>query len=493
MIEEPKTRNKIIHKMSSFISGVPKNLLHSEREDAGFHFGKRKILSQEYTIAKSAMDEGNICVLGGTGSGKTSCLVKPTLETWDGSIFAIDVDGELYKHWQSLDKPNKKPAKVINLTNDNGSFSTYDPFYFLRQSGKENLVQNCRELAQCIIPMSLDVKEPFWIESAQCIVAAVILYYLSKDKSFNKTMEFIQAIPLATLIEGICSDKNETAKTMVGQFSESNNLKNNKMLLSVASTISNRIIAFAIDPTVKAALTPSEGSVKWEDLETHNIFIRVEQSKLDQWGSVITMMLTQLIRSLERRPNKYSTEGIETTPILLIFDEFPRIGKMSVITTALATLRIKKVTIALFIQSLSQLDMIYETEQRKIIMDNCSCLVVLSVDDVDTQKYISERIGDHEVLKFSYSMNSDNDGLLLPLNANASWQYEPIIHASELSDSSDIKLIFPGGFCRVDKAPSYKRENLNHDTKEVIKEINHKIEDFKKSKKMISLAKKSKT
>ena len=65
-------------------------------------------------------------------------------------------------------------------------------------------------------------------------------------------------------------------------------------------------------------------------------------------------MITQLIRQIERRPDKYSPQGKETKPLLLLLDEFPLLGRMDVITEAMTTLRSKKVTLYLVIQNANQ-------------------------------------------------------------------------------------------------------------------------------------------
>jgi len=444
-----------LDKSLKFISKYPENLLHRSPPYSGVYFGTTRIVGRKYTVAKSLEDDGHISVFGGSGSGKSSCMVKRTLAYCKDSFLAIDINGELYDYWKEIATPDRKPVKVLNLTDDEGDFSTIDPFHLLKTAGG-NVVQYCRELVQCLLPLPANVKEPFWIESAQCILTGIILHYFSEDYGFNETMEFIMGIPLHELIEGIHNGENETAKMLVAQFKDIEDLSNNKMLLSISTTITSRLIAFATGPAVKTIFEPSENTLQWSDLDTHNIFIRIDQSKLEQLGPVISMLLTQLVRHLERRPNGYTTEGRNMRPVLLLSDEFPRIGKVDVIINALATLRIKKVTIAMFLQSLSQLDLLYGVHQRKIIMDNCPYLAVLSVNDVDTQKYISQRIGDRKVQQVSQTLS--NNEVKLKSSNTYSYQYEPVVRPHKLSNPKDIKLITPEGHYNVKKNPYYENE-----------------------------------
>ena len=82
--------------------------------------------------------------------------------------------------------------------------------------------------------------------------------------------------------------------------------------------------------------------------------------------------------------------------ILFLLDEFPRLGKIPFIMDALATLRSKRITVCLILQSLAQLDMIYGQNERKVIADTCAYRVVLSATDPETQDYFSKLVGTYD-------------------------------------------------------------------------------------------------
>ena len=59
----------------------------------GVVFGKQ----EKAYIAKPEELDGHVLVVGGVGSGKSSCVAIPTLKAWNQRIFAIDIKGELYE------------------------------------------------------------------------------------------------------------------------------------------------------------------------------------------------------------------------------------------------------------------------------------------------------------------------------------------------------------------------------------------------------------
>ena len=119
----------------------------------GVIFGK---LGNRYITKKESAD-GHILVVGGAGSGKTSCVAIPSLLAWREAVFCIDIKGELYHHT----KQHRTNAKVFNPTNTSANTYGYDPFYLLKKS--DNPAQEARAIAHALVPLPPDTKEPFWV------------------------------------------------------------------------------------------------------------------------------------------------------------------------------------------------------------------------------------------------------------------------------------------------------------------------------------------
>lgn len=484
------TYNRFIEDQSQERLGVnfPAYMLHTEQQNANFFFGTRYNYGTKkmYFIGKPQDRDGHILVVGGAGSGKSSCIAIPTLSTWDGTFFAIDIKGELSKNWPLVKKANY-PVKIFDFSREKEKETfRYDPFYLLHEGNQDDLVQNAREIAQAIIPILPNVQEPFWSQAAQHVLTAVILYVCGLEEhdpstgellqgTFNDAMVLIQSKPIWELIEEISKSGNESAIMHINQFREIKDPEDNKMLAGISAELSNHVIAFATDNRIQSAFTKDDAIIKWEDLKDHNIFMRIPEDKLGQWDGAITMMLTQLIRTLERRPDRYNDKE-KLPPILLLLDEFPRLGKIDVIQNAVSTLRSKGVTICLIVQSLAQLDKIYGKESRQIIVDNCQYKAILNVTDSEDQKIFSDMIGSITVSKkgvndslgLSHGVNTGStvtdavtfsDGksqnISRSISANMSVTREPTILPHELGTLKDILLLTPEGFCRVDKYPYY--------------------------------------
>lgn len=451
---------------------IPKKMRFIRYFGNYFFFGNATVDGRQVCVGKPANEDGHILVVEGTGCGKSSCIAIPALREWPGTFLAIDIKGELLRETASY-ASHKHPIKVFSFSQDS-KYSRYDPFDLLRNGGEDNLVQNIRELAQAIIPVPTNMSDSFWRQAAQNILAGVLLYAYELDRSdpnaFNHAMVLIQSKPFAELIDLLSESSNDSVAMFIKHL-DIDYKEDSKMLAGIHAELSNHIISFATDNRIKAAFTPDPEAdmIRWEDLETHNIYMQISEDKLGQWDSAITLMLTQLILTLERRTEKYSPDGQQKQlpPILLLLDEFPRLGKLDVIQNAISTLRSKGVTICLIIQSFAQLDKIYGAESRRIIVDNCSYTAVLNIADPETQQAISEKIGSVDVPKIAINFDgvklkdlTNGDDLYMP-SQNAflgiSMTQEPIIHPHDLAYvKKKFLLLTTERVFKVEKAPYYK-------------------------------------
>ena len=399
----------------------------------GFVFGK---LGGKW-LAKKEDKDGHILVVGGAGSGKTSCIAIPSLLAWREPVFCIDIKGELYQHSKRLN------AKVFDPLSANTY--GYDPFYLLKSS--ENPAQEARAIAQALVPLPLNVLEPFWIESAQNVLTASILNYSAQGLSFLETAEMIQSIAPVKMIQELFESPEREARYCVNSLAG----LEGKTLSSIMSELAKNIVPFVTDKNLIHALSRPK-NIMPDDLEYGNdVFICIPEHLLRQWKSLLTLIVSQFLRHFEKRPNMTST------PILFLLDEFPRLGKIEEITDGLATLRSKKITICPIIQSLAQLDLIYGVSARRVIVDNCAYKAVLNATDADSQEYFSRLVGTYEKLKTTHSMRLEPITNFVSSKGTSKTSEERRKLKPEIwATLRDIALFTPFGFFRVEKAPYYK-------------------------------------
>lgn len=301
--------------------------LKTAKDLSGVVFGKQ---GGKYATMPETTD-GHVLIVGGAGSGKTAAVAIPTLMSWKERVFAIDIKGELYAKTKKA--RGEAQIKVFNPT-DTTAYG-YDPFYMLKNA--DDISSAARQLAMSIVPLPADVKDPFWIKGAQNMLTGFLIYFQGLGESFSSTMKYIKSIPTKELIEQIVADTNEKAKMEIMQFSG----MDDKTLSGVYAELSNHITVFATSDDLQRALSGEGACITPADLESgYDIYCCIPEHKLDEWKDLLGMMCNQFLKSFERR-----AEG-NTTPILFLIDEFPRLGKIEAISNGLATLRSKKIHIS---------------------------------------------------------------------------------------------------------------------------------------------------
>ena len=398
----------------------------------GFVFGRG---TDGYFAIKPETQDGHIMVVGGVGTGKSTCIVMPTLRVWQARVFAIDIKGEL----SNYAKKYRFNIKVFS-PQDRNAYG-YDPYAFLK--GCNNIAQEMRAIVQCLIPLTPEIKDPFWIESAQDFLTGAMLYYYDLGHSFVDTLMQIQLSGAENLIEAIFNSDNNKARLYISSFVN----MAEKTLSSVFATVSRAITPLVTDDDVVSALSRSN-TIEPVDLEYgYDVFLNVPEHLLRQWKNLLGLMVNQFLMFFERR-----NESHDMPPILFLLDEFPRLGKIPFIMDGLATLRSKKVSICLILQSLAQLDVIYGKDERRIISDTCAYKAILSATDPDTQDYFSKLVGTYEKRK-----QTTTSAFINPMGNSKSITTEekPIIKPADFATLRDVVLLHPfeKGFTRVEKVP----------------------------------------
>lgn len=418
-------------KQGKTFENIDKSLVGLE---SGIVLGK---INNKYLVMEEH-SEGHLMVVGGQGSGKSSSVAIPTLLNYNSSVFAIDIKGEL----SATCKNYRKRKKIFNPLDE--SSPHYNPYLVLKEGNK---VQGAREIAHSIIPIGENEKDPYWKQSAQNLLTACVLHYESSGKDFPTTCKEIMQTPVDKLIEILNNSPVNEVKLFINSFVGADT----KLLASIYSTLTNEIVLFATDEDVMRALSQSDNYISINDLESYtDIFIQISEEKLEQWKSLLNLIVSQFLKSFEKRAEKADKK------ILFMIDEFARLGKIESITNGLATLRSKGIQIMLILQSLAQLDMIYGKDTRKVITDNCNYKIVLNASDVDTQEYFSKLVGTVEKVKKSSSVNKNDLSITSNKGSSTTTEEKRIIKPEEFAYLENPVVFTPKGFFRPNKVKWYE-------------------------------------
>lgn len=92
-------------------------------------------------------------------------------------------------------------------------------------------------------------------------------------------------------------------------------------------------------------------------------------------------------------------------------DEAANLGKIPILVRAMAVVRSRNVSIALYLQSKAQLALVYGDKEAEVITDNCSTMLFLGAQTKDTLEEVSERVGKETVYSRTFQRNFGEAGI----------------------------------------------------------------------------------
>ncbi len=434
---------------------IPEQLRHKER--TGVFFGEKQ---GNYVCQQENLD-GHVLVLGGSGSGKSTCCAIPSVRAWGSkqtgnwkhTMFVIDIKKELEHIGLSLTQ--RKRTKIFNPC-EQWDTCGFDPFFLARiRKTQGEVLQDISDIAWAIIPES-HAKDPYWDNSARDVLIGVLLYcFRVKQLNFIDALEWLADHSSREVINEIVACDDVDCRRQVLEFVESPD----NTLGSIWGSLMRPIKVFYQDEMIKNALR-KEGTegMSPQDLEDGwNVICQIPENKLEQWRSVLTLMINQFLKFFEMRDEE--TRNLREESILFLIDEAPRMGKLR-IKEGLTTLRSKGIHIVLCAQGISQFRAIYGKDDSDTILANCSYKYVLSANDTDSQKWLSSLAGKYDKQMVSHSKNQRDLDPFGGSGTSFSEQLRDIIPPEtfgELPNTGQAILFNPHNrYCRVNKIPWYK-------------------------------------
>lgn len=406
----------------------------SKAKAHGVVFGKKGM----NVIYSPTNQEGHIAVFGGSGLGKTSALLIPTLRSWSGTSFTIDISGDICKN---VDMPHKmiyEPANPKSIP-----YNIFGPIDRLKNEDDKN--EALEELAFLMMPddeKMADTAKFFNTEGRKILTASLIAFYHA-GMDFIPICEKIVGSSWKDLFNAIDSTEYSKAIQYINSFAGASEQNTAGCKQSADAVLK----LFATNERVKrtirrpysqeVAFTPSR-------LEKNNVFVVVDDSKLKLYAPLLHIITAQSLEYFSNRSND------SKTTILFCLDEFASLGKME-ITDALRKLRKKHVRIMMLTQSMADIDLIYGHDERMAMMNNYRFKVVLGADDTDTQEYFAKLIGYQDTKKHSTSSNANQT------THTESEAKEWVIEPAELARlGKELVLLHPDGHLKLKKNFYYK-------------------------------------
>lgn len=353
------------------------------------------------------VDFEGICLVGPTGSYKTSTLFMNNLleNKVRGSFIVTDPKGEIFEKTSSYQK-NICKRKVYKIDFINSDYSE-----------RYNLLENCKSTEEVLqLASSLLVNGSLsielmtgkkvggveWIQMAEPLFAALLLYAKNLKSPYN-TVEFALNLLITLSSKNveklIIGSNNFDAITQYNIYKQVGGADRTEGSIKITLSTNTKLFT---DKTVNKLNSMTTFDIEKFRKEESILYIIYPERKSSYLAPFIAPLFSQI---MDKLIDNYTEKSL---PITFLFDEFGNIGMLNNMSVNAATVRSRKISLGICLQSLSQLALVYGEKNAKAILTNLKTKLILpGGSDVETLNYIQNICGSGQVMTRTITTSGD--------------------------------------------------------------------------------------
>ena len=324
----------------------------------------------------------NSLIIGGTGTGKSSVVIIPSLYSMCGSFVIHDPSGELFAKSAGFLKHKGYDIKVLNFANPQNS-SGYNPLI------RANSSTDIQKISSMLIENVLGgrAKDPFWNTQATSLLAMFITILKKQEPEFQNLYNVRQ------LINHLGGDP-QTVDALFSKHADDILFAEYKSFIAYDEKVVSGVIA-----TCKAALQifndeaiakiTSTDNLNLLDFRNQPTALYIQNSVADQkYYSVLTSIFFEQFFSfiLSRFPTDREYD------IFLLIDEASSLN-LPTLSLAVANVRKHRAGIMLLVQDFYQLIHHYGKYEAEGIKSNCFAKMYFTGTSLETSKELEQTLG----------------------------------------------------------------------------------------------------
>ena len=402
------------------------------------------------SLDKSAAGERIACItgdvhtltIGGTGCGKTRCLVLQSicvLALAGEGIVVNDPKGEIYHYTHSFLESLGYNVRVVDFQSPKKS-DRYNPLQLIIVAVNDGRTDDAQTFAWDLVTFLVeknDHSEPIWTNGEMSVVAAAILCVVYDNKDHP---EYQNLTNVYHFIANMCKSEG----------------KNGMPLDTYMKILPPNHPAKALIAIAKMAPDKMGGSFYTSALTTLRLFItndmysitRCSDFSLDDFGKeekqalffilpdqkttyypIVTLLVSQQYEQLVSYAKKHGNRLPHRVNYIL--DEFGNFTAIADFNAKLTVSRGYGIRWNLFLQDFNQLVDKYGRELSGIIKGNCRYWIYLQSNDLDTNEEISKRLGVYTTSSYSLG-NSTQKYSSGSTSANVQLSQRNLMNADEI-------------------------------------------------------------
>lgn len=362
----------------------------------------RMILGENVIYSTDSNETGlnnNVIVCGSSGCGKTMSISEPRLlETFNSSLIATVTKRRIVNKYKPVFARRGYIVEDLNFINPTESNVSYDPLQYI--SSYADITFLAESIVKANPRKDKSAADPYWDEAATSLLSAEIAYILmtKEDANFSDVLELHDGITfresggqMATTLDRKFEflaekDPNCFAVSCWKSF--------HQLPLKTASCVFgtlNTTIDTIFSPELRKMIAMKR-KVDFEQLAAKKTVLFVSTSAVNpSLHCFINIFYAQAFKTLFEYAESLPY-GRLPIPVHVLCDDFATGSRILNFPEYVSIFREKQISVTMLVQSESQLESIYGSDDATTIINNCDTYLYMGGMDLRTGHSISERL-----------------------------------------------------------------------------------------------------
>jgi len=328
-------------------------------------------------------------IVAPTGRGKTTGFVIPNLLTWQGSAVVLDVKGECFEASARHRAAQGDTVYRFAPTDwEDKRTHRYNPLlriYELKDPARQQMelqllatlfLQNDNDRVQGLLKGGIDL-----------FVAAGLLAFQRRRPTLGE-------------IYRIAASGGNKQKEYLARSHEVNNASARLIFTRLASTNNDTLTSYVSllmtsgldqwqNPAIDDATAVSDFDFRTIRKKPFSVYLVVQPLMVKPLAPLIRLFFSDLLSALQDK----EPGPDEPWPVMIMLDEFNRLGKMPIVAESIEVLRHYRGHLAVVTQTIPAIDEIYGENTRRALQGNAGIKLYLTPSDEKTVEELSKAVG----------------------------------------------------------------------------------------------------
>lgn len=350
-----------------------------------------------------ADDVRHMLIVGGTGAGKTTSCLEPSivnLINFGASFIALDPKGELHDVTGAYAERNGFKRVCIDFSDAARSDGwlplqpAIDCAKEINGRHREELASEVRILAETLVPERHEASS-IWTQAARILFSGIAAYVAQSDAVPDNARNL-------STVSAVAAMDQERLQRIAEQLpaGSSARLALEHVAYAPAETYGGfRVNLAAVmdvyaDPAVSPMLARSDFSVE-DFLDSKVAMFARFNSSSTAYDALVAAFVAQTMDGLRRLAER-RCGGTLSRPVYWILEEFPQLPKIPGLQKTVSIVRSLGMHLVFVCQDRSQVEATYR-EDAPGIFNNLDTTLFLSANDAKTCRHYSEQLGSYTV------------------------------------------------------------------------------------------------